>query len=134
MYIFQEIDNVYALASPHTDGQLITDVVKKMKIGVITGSTNRNPVGALKEIINKINSGNNVVITPNGPRGPIYKINSRIHTRNIFPACDDTNSLKFNMVYYTFSHSIFYCCNTSNSFFIPSFFSSSSSSFIFSFM
>ena len=31
MYIFQEIDNVYALASSHTDGQLITDVVKKMK-------------------------------------------------------------------------------------------------------
>jgi len=78
MYIFQEIDNVYALASPHTDGKLITDVVKKMKIGVITGSTNRNPVGALKEIINKINSGNNVVITPDGPRGPIYKINSSI--------------------------------------------------------
>ena len=31
-----------------------------------------------KEIINKINSGNNVIITPDGPRGPIYKINSNI--------------------------------------------------------
>lgn len=78
MHIFQEIDNVYALASSHTDGKLITDVIRKMKFGVIEGSTNRNPTGALKEIISKINSGNNVVITPDGPRGPVYKINSSI--------------------------------------------------------
>lgn len=78
MHIFQEIDNVYALALSHTDGKLITDVIRKMKFGVIEGSTNRNPTGALKEIISKINSGNNVVITPDGPRGPVYKINSSI--------------------------------------------------------
>ena len=78
MYIFQEIDKVYALASPHTDGKLITDIIRKMRFGVIEGSTNRNPTGALKEIISKINSGKNVVITPDGPRGPVYKINSNI--------------------------------------------------------
>lgn len=78
MHIFRKIDNVYALASPHTDGRLITDVIRKMKFGVIEGSTNRNPTGALKEIISKISSGNNVVITPDGPRGPVYKINSSI--------------------------------------------------------
>lgn len=78
MYIFQEINNVYALASSHTDGKLITDVIRKMKFGIIEGSTNRNPTGALKEIICKINSGKNVVITPDGPRGPVYKVNSSI--------------------------------------------------------
>lgn len=78
MHIFQEIDKVYALASSHTDGKLITDIIKKMRFGVIEGSTNRNPTGALKEIIYKINSGKNVVITPDGPRGPVYKINSSI--------------------------------------------------------
>jgi len=78
MYIFREINEVYALASPHTDGKLITDIIKKMQFGVIEGSTNRNPTGALKEIISKINSGKNVVITPDGPRGPIYKVNSSI--------------------------------------------------------
>lgn len=78
MYIFQKIDKVYALASPHTDGRLITDILKKMQFGVIEGSTNRNPTRALKEIISKINSGKNVVITPDGPRGPIYKVNSNI--------------------------------------------------------
>ena len=49
-----------------------------MQFSVIEGSTNRNPSRALKEIISKINSGNNVVITPDGPRGPVYKINSSI--------------------------------------------------------
>lgn len=78
MHIFREIDKVYALASPHTDGKLITDIIKKMRFGVIEGSTNRNPTGALKEIISKINSGKNVVITPDGPRGPVYKISSSI--------------------------------------------------------
>ena len=78
MYIFQKIDNVHALASPHTDGKIITDIIRKMKYAVIEGSTNRNPTGALKEIIKKINAGGKVVITPDGPRGPVYKINSSI--------------------------------------------------------
>ena len=62
--IIQEIENIYALASPHTDGRLVTDIIKQMGIKVISGSTNRNSAIALKEIINKINSGNNVIITP----------------------------------------------------------------------
>lgn len=78
LHIFQNIDNVYALVSPHADGKLIANMVRKMKFSVIEGSTNRNPTRALKEIINKINSKNNVVITPDGPRGPVYKINSSI--------------------------------------------------------
>jgi lysophospholipid acyltransferase (LPLAT)-like uncharacterized protein len=76
MHIFRNINNTYGLASPHTDGKLITDIIRKMKFGVIEGSTNRNATGSLKEIISKINSGNKVVITPDGPRGPVYKINS----------------------------------------------------------
>ena len=76
--IIQEIENIYALASPHTDGRLVTDIIKQMGIKVISGSTNRNSAIALREIINKINSGNNVIITPDGPRGPVYKINSNI--------------------------------------------------------
>lgn len=78
MHIFQGIDNTYALASPHTDGRIITDIIRKMGFGVIEGSTNRNPAGALKNIIAKINSGNNVVITPDGPRGPVYEVNSAV--------------------------------------------------------
>ena len=54
MYIFKNYNNVYALASSHTDGKIITDIIKKMKYGVIEGSTNRKPTDALRSIIKKI--------------------------------------------------------------------------------
>lgn len=78
MHIYKGYKSIYALASPHTDGQILTDVIRMMGFGVIEGSTNRNPTFALKEIIEKIKSGGNIVITPDGPRGPVYKVNSNI--------------------------------------------------------
>ncbi len=78
MYICKNYDGVYGLASPHSDGQLITDILKKMNYKIIEGSTNRNPMQAIKSIIKQITSGNKVVITPDGPRGPVYQINSNI--------------------------------------------------------
>jgi lysophospholipid acyltransferase (LPLAT)-like uncharacterized protein len=78
MHICRNYDGMYGLASPHTDGKLITDVVRKMGYEIIEGSTNRKPIEALRGIIKQIQSGNKVVITPDGPRGPVYKVNSSI--------------------------------------------------------
>lgn len=78
MYIFRSLEGIHALASPHTDGKIITDVVKLMGYQVIEGSSNRNPIGAIKHIIKVLLAGGGVVITPDGPRGPVYKINSSI--------------------------------------------------------
>lgn len=76
MYICKNYDDVYALASPHQDGQLITDILKKMGYKIIAGSTNRKPVEALRSIIKQLTTGNKIIITPDGPRGPVYKVNS----------------------------------------------------------
>ena len=78
MHIFKKYDNVFALASLHTDGKIITDVIRAMDYGVIEGSTNRNPTSAVRSIINSLELGNKIVITPDGPRGPVHKINSTI--------------------------------------------------------
>jgi lysophospholipid acyltransferase (LPLAT)-like uncharacterized protein len=78
--IFCGQKNTLALVSSHADGKIISRVINKFGFGIIAGSTNRNPVGALKNIIQKLSSGANIVITPDGPRGPIYKINSNITT------------------------------------------------------
>ena len=78
MHICRNYDGMYGLASPHTDGKLITDVVRKMGYEIIEGSTNRKPIEALRGIIKQIQSGNKVVITPDGPRGPVYKVKSSI--------------------------------------------------------
>ena len=78
MHILKKYDNVFALVSSHTDGKIITDVIKAMNYGVIEGSTNRNPTKAIRSIINSLELGNKIVITPDGPRGPVHKINSSI--------------------------------------------------------
>ena len=78
MHILKNYDNVFALVSSHTDGKIITDVIRAMDYGVIEGSTNRNPTRAVRSIINSLTLGNKIVITPDGPRGPAYKINSTI--------------------------------------------------------
>jgi len=76
--IFKGHNNIYALISPHSDGKVISSIVNKFNFGVIEGSTNKNSVTSLKLIIKKLLSYSNIVITPDGPRGPIYKINSNI--------------------------------------------------------
>ncbi|MFU7502884.1 MAG: lysophospholipid acyltransferase family protein [Candidatus Tisiphia sp.] len=77
--IFAGHKDIYALISPHSDGKIIGNIVNKFGFGVINGSSNKNPVSALKIIIQKLHNGSNIVITPDGPRGPIYKINSNIN-------------------------------------------------------
>jgi lysophospholipid acyltransferase (LPLAT)-like uncharacterized protein len=76
--IFKYHKDIHALISPHSDGRVISNIVNKFGFGAISGSTNKNPIGALKQIITKLSSGSNIVITPDGPRGPAYKINSNI--------------------------------------------------------
>lgn len=76
--MFKGHRDIYALISPHSDGKIISKVVNKFGFGVISGSTNKNSAAALKMIIKKLESGSNIAITPDGPRGPVYKINSSI--------------------------------------------------------
>ncbi|HJK87320.1 MAG TPA: DUF374 domain-containing protein, partial [Candidatus Megaira endosymbiont of Hartmannula sinica] len=49
-------NSFFALASPHSDGKIITSIVKKMGVGVICGSSNKDSFKAIIEIINKLNS------------------------------------------------------------------------------
>jgi hypothetical protein len=76
--IFEKHQNIAGLASTHSDGRIITKITKLWGFGVIEGSTNKNPTGAVKGIIEKLKDNGKVVITPDGPRGPKYKINSLI--------------------------------------------------------
>lgn len=77
-YIFSKHKDIYALVSPHSDGQIISNILIKMGYKIIEGSTHRNPLLATRKIIGALSSGSNIAITPDGPRGPKYKINSNI--------------------------------------------------------
>ncbi len=78
MYILGNYKNVFGLTSPHSDGKIIGKLILMMGHRIIEGSTNKNSAAAVKEIIKQISNGGKIVVTPDGPRGPVYKNNSVI--------------------------------------------------------
>lgn len=78
MHIFGNYKNVFGLTSPHSDGKIIGKLVLMMNHKIIEGSTNKNSNIAVKEIIKQITHGGKIVVTPDGPRGPVYKNGSVI--------------------------------------------------------
>lgn len=78
MHIFSNYKNMYGLASPHSDGKIISKIVLMMKYKIIEGSTNKNSSAAVKEIIERLKTGSKIVVTPDGPRGPVHKNGSVI--------------------------------------------------------
>src|SRR5579875_970350 len=57
------------LISDHRDGELITQVVKRLGFGVVRGSTTRGGARALREMTGRVDQGH-LCVTPDGPRGP----------------------------------------------------------------
>lgn len=76
--VFKGVYNTYALVSSHSDGRIISAVIKRLGFKIIEGSSNKNPTGAVRQIIDKLARKGNIVITPDGPRGPVHKVNSGI--------------------------------------------------------
>lgn len=61
---------IHVLISQHRDGVLISDVIKEFGFKTIAGSTSRNGREALMNMLRALKCGENVAITPDGPRGP----------------------------------------------------------------
>jgi lysophospholipid acyltransferase (LPLAT)-like uncharacterized protein len=58
------------LASQSRDGGLIARFVERFAIGVIRGSSSRGGAMALRGLASTVRRGEDVVIVPDGPRGP----------------------------------------------------------------
>ncbi|MDR2776703.1 MAG: DUF374 domain-containing protein [Puniceicoccales bacterium] len=65
--------NMYALVSPSRDGAWLAEIFSRLGIQSIRGSSNRNGLFAMDNIFKKLAEGAFVAITPDGPRGPVYK-------------------------------------------------------------
>ncbi|NOY75786.1 MAG: lysophospholipid acyltransferase family protein [Kiritimatiellaeota bacterium] len=63
-----------AMISASRDGQYLAGIVGFFGIGVVRGSTSKRGAAALRGAITCLESGCNVSITPDGPRGPKYKM------------------------------------------------------------
>lgn len=62
----------YALISASKDGAWLAAFCALFRVRNARGSSSRRGSTALKELLTRLSSGGDAVITPDGPRGPIY--------------------------------------------------------------
>jgi lysophospholipid acyltransferase (LPLAT)-like uncharacterized protein len=67
-----------ALISASRDGALLADLVERFGFQVVRGSTSRQGASAIRQLAEVIAAGEDVVITPDGPRGPSYELGQGI--------------------------------------------------------
>lgn len=58
------------LVSQHRDGEYISRTVRKFGQHTVRGSTTRGSITGVKGMLNAYRQGSNLVVTPDGPRGP----------------------------------------------------------------
>ena len=66
--------NLSFLVSPHRDGQMVGKAIERFGHRAVLGSTTRRGVSAFKNLLKAHQSGDDLVIVPDGPRGPRYKV------------------------------------------------------------
>ena len=63
-----------ALISASRDGDLLADAVQRFGYDVVRGSSSRLGASAILQLTQVLAAGGDVVITPDGPRGPAYEL------------------------------------------------------------
>jgi len=63
-------EGVVVLISEHSDGEIIARIATAFGFGTVRGSTSRGAARALLELARVLESGRDLAVTPDGPRGP----------------------------------------------------------------
>jgi lysophospholipid acyltransferase (LPLAT)-like uncharacterized protein len=83
---------VSILISMSRDGDYGVALANKLKQDVVRGSTSRGGQAAIRNLAARVEAGNNIAITPDGPRGPAFRVNegviklAQLTGARIFPA------------------------------------------------
>jgi lysophospholipid acyltransferase (LPLAT)-like uncharacterized protein len=64
---------VHVLISQHADGELIAQICRHLRIGVVRGSTTKGGIGALWDLL-AVAKETHLAITPDGPKGPRRRV------------------------------------------------------------
>lgn len=67
-----------ALISASRDGAILADLVERFGYDTVRGSSSRKGASAIRQLGEVIAGGHDVVITPDGPRGPAYVLGQGI--------------------------------------------------------
>lgn len=65
--------DVYVLISQHADGQLITEVCRRLGFRAVRGSSTRGGADAVRQMM-RLEGQAHLAITPDGPRGPRRRV------------------------------------------------------------
>jgi lysophospholipid acyltransferase (LPLAT)-like uncharacterized protein len=90
----------HMLNSAHRDGQLFAHTIGYFRLRTIAGSTSKRGTQALREIISALKKGDCIGITPDGPRGPRFKVSegviqiSKLSGVDIIPCASATTRRK----------------------------------------
>lgn len=91
----------HMLISSHPDGEIIAKATQNFGFGWIVGSSNRGGRMAFMNIIRTLKKGESVGITPDGPRGPRYRVSlgviqmARLGNAAILPVSYSSTKGKF---------------------------------------
>ncbi len=77
-FIFRKNCGITVLVSQHGNGELITSTIEVSGNKTVRGSTTRGGTRALAELIRHVKKGAKIAITPDGPKGPRWKLQSGI--------------------------------------------------------
>src|SRR5579864_3960015 len=75
---WQRLAPMHMLISAHRDGRIIADAVTYFGVRSIPGSSRRGGSAALRSMLKRLEAGDCVGITPDGPRGPAMEASSGI--------------------------------------------------------
>jgi lysophospholipid acyltransferase (LPLAT)-like uncharacterized protein len=66
------------LISQHRDGEYISRIARRLGLDVQRGSGTRGGAQAFRQLVHCLRSGQHVVITPDGPKGPRGRVKSGV--------------------------------------------------------
>ncbi len=71
---------MHVLISEHRDGKLISQVINHFGQDTVVGSSSKGGTEAVRNIVRLLKKGDNISITPDGPRGPNQQAEAGIVT------------------------------------------------------
>lgn len=93
---------IYGLVSPSKDGAWLEAFFALIGIRAVRGSSNKLGREAVTALVDVMKAGNDIGITPDGPRGPIYQFKAgglivarRVNAPLLLLGCDFTSAWQF---------------------------------------
>jgi lysophospholipid acyltransferase (LPLAT)-like uncharacterized protein len=71
-------EHASVMVSQSKDGEYIAQIMKRLKLHAVRGSTSRGGGAALRELIHLVQAGGRVGFTPDGPKGPLQTIHGGV--------------------------------------------------------